>query len=161
MNGIHNYSLKVKWTGNKGDGTRDYRTYDRSHIIGVEGKPDIEGSSDTAFRGDKSKYNPEDMLVASLATCHMLWYLHICADAGVIVTGYADEATGTMTEDAINGGRFIEVTLHPVVTVADASMINLANELHAKAHKQCFIANSMNFPVYHEPVSKVVEKINA
>src|SRR3954468_9175486 len=98
MRGEHHYSLNVKWTGNRGKGTTGYADYDRSHTISVNGKSDILGSSDAAFRGDTSRHNPEDMLVASLSTCHMLWYLHLCADAGIAVTHYTDNATGTMIE---------------------------------------------------------------
>jgi organic hydroperoxide reductase OsmC/OhrA len=151
MKGAHHYSLTVKWTGNRGQGTTGYADYDRSHTISITNKPNISGSSDTAFRGDNTKHNPEDMLVASLSTCHMLWYLHLCADAGIIVTDYTDNATGTMVESPTGGGRFTEVTLHPIVTITDASKIDKANELHKKANEKCFISNSVNFPVRHEP----------
>ena len=154
----HNYTVSVKWTGNKGSGTTGYTDYERSHIISVAGKPDIMASSDAPFRGDTAKHNPEDMLVAALSTCHMLWYLHVCSDAGIIVTGYTDNATGTLVVTPGSGGHFSQVTLHPEVTVADSSMIDKANELHAAAHKFCFIANSVNFPVNQEPVCKVAEK---
>jgi organic hydroperoxide reductase OsmC/OhrA len=154
MNGTHNYSLTTKWTGNRGQGTTGYRDYDRSHTISINNKPDIFGSSDTAFRGDATKHNPEDMLLASISACHMLWYLHLCADAGIVVTDYTDNATGIMQESAGGGGRFTEVTLHPVVTITNVSMIDKANSLHAKANEKCFISNSVNFPVMHEPVCK-------
>lgn len=152
MNKQHNYTTTITWTGNKGTGTSRYDVYERSHTLSIANKPDLLCSSDTPFRGDGTKHNPEDMLLASLSSCHMLWYLHLCADAGVIVTDYVDNATGTMIEDE-NGGRFTEVTLHPKVTVKDASMIEKANELHEIAHKKCFIANSCNFPVKHEPMT--------
>lgn len=151
----HNYATTITWTGNKGEGTNDYRNYERSHTLSIEGKQDILCSSDTPFRGDGSKHNPEDMLLASLSSCHMLWYLHLCADAGVIVTDYVDQATGTMEELATGGGHFTEVVLHPVVTIKDAAMIEKANALHDKAHEKCFIANSCNFPVRHEPKAVV------
>lgn len=156
MEGQHHYKLTTAWTGNRGQGTTGYRDYDRSHTISVNGKPDIACSSDTAFRGDATRHNPEDFLLASLSACHMLWYLHLCADAGVIVTNYVDEATGTLQESPGGGGRFAEVTLHPSVTVTDAAMIDKANELHHKAHEKCFIANSVNFPVKHEPTCKAI-----
>lgn len=146
----HHYTTCITWTGNKGTGTSRYDAYERSHTLSVANKPDVLCSSDIPFRGDGTKHNPEDMLVASLSSCHMLWYLHLCADAGVIVTDYTDNATGVMVEDA-NGGHFTEVTLHPRVTVTDAAMIEKANEMHDIAHKKCFIANSCNFPVKHEP----------
>ncbi len=147
----HHYTVNVKWTGNKGTGTSDYRAYDRDHTIHVDGKHEIYGSADTPFRGDGKKYNPEDMLVSSLSTCHMLWYLHLCADAGIIVVGYVDMAQGTMETPAGVLGRFTEVVLNPIVTVTDGSMIEKANELHDLAHEKCFIANSVNFPVKHKP----------
>ncbi len=154
MNGQHNYSLTVKWTGNRGKGTTGYRDYDRNHTISIKNKPDLLGSSDTAFLGDATRHNPEDMLLASLSACHMLWYLHLCADAGIIVTEYTDNATGIMQETPGGGGRFTEVTLHPVVIITDHSKIYQANELHNKANEKCFISNSVNFPVKHEPVCK-------
>ena len=152
MNGEHNYSLTVEWTGNKGTGTSAYRAYDRSHTIIIDNKPDILGSSDPAFRGDKSRHNPEELLVAALSTCHMLSYLHVCVKAGIVVIDYVDHATGTMVETSNGAGRFKEVTLNPVVTITDESMIEKANALHKEASELCFIANSVNFPVRHMPV---------
>lgn len=152
---MHQYKTSITWTGNKGTGTNDYRSYERSHSIALDNKPMIEGSSDPAFRGDKTKHNPEDLLVASLSACHMLSYLHICAMAGVIVTAYTDDATGAMEETADGGGHFTEVKLHPVVTVSDESMIDKANQLHHQAHERCFIANSCNFPVRHYPTCHI------
>lgn len=149
MSKIHNYSIRVEWTGNKGTGTDNYRNYERSHTIGVANKTPILGSSDAAFRGDATKHNPEDLLLSSLSSCHMLWYLHLCSEAGVIVVDYVDSATGIMEEMANGGGKFTEVTLNPKVTVADETMIAKANELHVKANELCFIANSVNFPVRH------------
>ncbi len=151
MNGQHDYQLTVKWTGNTGTGTSNYKAYERSHTIITDNKPDISGSSDPAFRGDKTKHNPEELLLASLSSCHLLWFLHLCAEAGVVVTDYVDNATGIMVETADGGGRFTEVTLNPIVTVAKESMIETANKLHKKANELCFIANSVNFPVHHKP----------
>lgn len=156
MKGEHNYSVSIQWTGNTGGGTTRYDSYERSHTVSVAGKQDIEGSSDTPFRGDNTKYNPEDMLVASLSTCHMLWYLHLCADAGIIVIDYSDTANGIMVE-ASAGGHFTMVTLHPLVTVTHPWMVAQANALHDKAHEKCFIANSVNFPVKHIPECKAAE----
>lgn len=155
MTGQHNYNLTVKWTGNRGTGTSNYMAFDRSHLISIDNKTEISGSSDPAFRGDKTKHNPEDLLVASLASCHMLWYLHLCAEAKVIVVDYTDNATGIMVETLNGGGRFTEVTLNPIVTVTEGSMIEKANELHNKANELCFIANSVNFPVLHNAISKI------
>jgi organic hydroperoxide reductase OsmC/OhrA len=157
MNKEHNYQVTIRWTGNKGAGTADYGGYSRDHIVSIPGKPDLPGSSDTAFRGDKTRHNPEDMLLSALATCHMLWYLHLCADAGVIVTAYEDHATGVMVESPKGGGKFEEATLHPKVTVTDAGMVSKAAELHKKANECCFIANSVNFPVRHQPTVVIQE----
>lgn len=153
MAGQHHYKTTVKWTGNKGEGTTNYRAYEREHIVSIDNKADILGSSDPAFRGDKTKHNPEDLLVSSLSACHMLWYLHLCSEAGIIVTEYIDNATGVMNETANGGGQFIEVTLNPTVTITQQSMIDKANELHKKANELCFIANSVNFPVRHKPTT--------
>lgn len=156
---IHNYKLNITWTGNRGQGTKEYRGYDRSHTIAAANKPVIPGSSDPAFRGDPMRYNPEEMLVASLSACHMLWYLHLCSTAGVIVMEYADEATGIMEETPNGGGHFAEVTLHPVITVKDKSMIETADTLHTKANELCYIARSCNFPVHHKPIYRVAEAV--
>jgi organic hydroperoxide reductase OsmC/OhrA len=153
----HNYSATITWTGNNGSGTSDYKTYERSHTVAIAGKPDIAGSSDAPFRGDVTKHNPEDMLLASLSTCHMLWFLHLCADAGIVVTDYVDNATGVLTEIPGSGGKFTEVTLHPVVTITDEEKIAQANALHDAAHKFCFIANSVNFPVHRQPVCRSLQ----
>jgi organic hydroperoxide reductase OsmC/OhrA len=150
MKGQHDYVITIAWTGNNGTGTSGYRAFERSYNILIENKPVIQGSSDPAFRGDNTKHNPEELLVASLSSCHMLWYLHLCAVSGVIITNYTDKATGIMKE-APEGGRFVSVTLHPEVTVTEASMLEKAKELHKKANEQCFIANSVNFPVNHTP----------
>lgn len=149
----HQYKTTIRWTGNKGQGTINYRGYERVHIISSQGKPDIAASSDPAFRGDASRYNPEELLVASISSCHMLWFLHLCADAGVVVTEYVDDATGLMVESADGGGQFREVTLYPKVTVAEAGMREKAQALHHKANELCFIARSVNFPVHHQPTT--------
>lgn len=151
MSKIHNYTLQVQWTGNQGQGTSDYRSYERGHTVSIEGKPVLECSSDPAFRGDKTKYTPEDLLLASLSSCHMLWYLHLAAEAGITVVDYVDKASGTMIETSDGGGHFTEVTLQPTVTITEQTMIDKANELHKKANELCFIARSVNFPVHHKP----------
>jgi len=156
MSREHRYRTVLTWTGDRGTGTSGYRDYDRAHRVDAEGRPPILGSSDPTFRGDPGRWNPEQLLVASLSQCHLLWYLHKCAEAGVVVTGYADHAEGCMTEDR-DGGRFTEVVLRPRVTVASADMVDAARRLHADAHRACFIAASVNFPVRHEPVIGVAE----
>jgi len=154
MNGQHKYDLTVKWMGNTGQGTSDYRSYERNHRVSIDKKADILCSSDPSFRGDETKYNPEELLVASISSCHMLWYLHLCSEAGVVVISYTDNATGTIHETKDGGGQFSEVTLNPFVIVSDKSMIAKANELHSRANKLCFIANSCNFLIQHKPTCK-------
>ncbi|MGK7947410.1 MAG: OsmC family protein [Xenococcaceae cyanobacterium] len=147
----HLYRTFLQWTGNKGQGTYNYRAYDRAYEIEVEGKPIISGSSDPAFRGDKTKYNPEELLVASLSSCHMLWYLHLCAEIGVIVISYSDRAIGKMSEIEDGSGRFKEVLLKPEIVITADSNLEQARQSHHQAHKLCFIANSVNFPVLCQP----------
>jgi len=154
MKKTHHYQTTLKWTGNLGTGTSSYTSYERAYTISIENKTDLLGSSDPAFRGDKTKHNPEELLVSSLSSCHMLWYLHLCSRDGVIVTEYKDSATGIMVETEDGGGYFSEVTLNPVVTVAETSMIAKAEKLHQEANKLCFIANSVKFPVHHKPLIK-------
>ena len=151
----HNYSLNIKWTGNKGEGTTRYDAYDRSYIISGENKVEILGSADEPFRGDITKYNPEDLLLASLSSCHMLSYLYLCSLEGIVVTAYTDNASGTMIENATGGGSFKEVTLNPIFYVSDESMVEKAIELHHKAHEICYIANSVNFDVKVSPTCLV------
>lgn len=152
----HNYHTTLQWTGNTGKGTESYRGYERAHRISVQGKPEISCSSDPSFRGDKARYNPEEMFVASLSSCHMLWFLHLCSDAGVIVEEYTDSANGVMLESEDGNGRFKEVVLHPHVKVKQDWMMEKVNELHDKAHHFCFIANSCNFPIRHEGYCETV-----
>jgi organic hydroperoxide reductase OsmC/OhrA len=153
----HTYATRTEWTGNQGRGTADYRAYSRQHVISAPGKPDLPGSSDPAFRGDAARWNPEDLLVASLSSCHMLWYLHLCAEAKIVVLAYRDDALGTMVEDAEGGGHFSGAVLRPVATLAAGADAARAAALHEEAHRLCFIANSVNFPVAIEPTVLVAE----
>jgi organic hydroperoxide reductase OsmC/OhrA len=146
----HHYSLTVNWTGNKGEGTNGYKSYERSHEIVIDAKEIIIGSSDSAFLGDSTKHNPEELLLASISSCHMLWYLHLCSDAGIVVTNYTDNAKGIMEETADAGGKFTSVTLYPTITLKNITQQEQADALHSKANKLCFIANSLNFKVAHE-----------
>jgi organic hydroperoxide reductase OsmC/OhrA len=147
----HRYELMVSWTGDRGTGTSGYRDYGRDHLVTASGRPLLEGSSDPVFFGDKTRWNPELELVAALAQCHLLSYLHVCAAAGVVVTGYEDAPYGVMAETADGGGHFTEVVLRPLVTVTAAEMTEAAVKLHEDASRKCFIASSVNFPVRHEP----------
>jgi len=149
----HTYEIELAWTGNKGTGTSDYTAYGREHMLNATGgKPPIPGSSDPQFRGNADRWNPEELLVASLSACHQLWYLHLAADAGVVVVGYEDRPRGEMVEEEPGGaGQFERVTLRPRVTVTAESDTELAARLHAAAHEKCFVARSVNFPVACEP----------
>ena len=148
----HFYKAKINWTGNLGTGTSEYAAYSRAHeVSGDSGKEKILASAAPVYRGEASRYNPEELVVAAIAGCHMLWYLHLCADAGVIVVDYTDEASGTLTENAEGNGKFSEVTIKPKVTISKESNAETAEKLHEQAHEFCFIANSMNFPVYFNP----------
>ena len=152
----HHYKTNITWTGNKGSGTKDYTTYERSYEVKVEQKTTILGSSDAPFRGDISKHNPEDFFLSSLSSCHMLWFLHLCADKGIVVVSYEDNAHGTMIENQEGGGRFTSVMLNPKVVINESNQIKQANELHAEANRKCFIANSCNFTVHHHPICSVL-----
>jgi organic hydroperoxide reductase OsmC/OhrA len=149
----HHYALELEWTGNRGTGTSGYRDYGRDHLVRAEGNPPIEGSSDRAFFGDPERWNPEELLVAALAQCHMLSFLHVAQRHGIVVTAYKDSPTGTMTATSDGAGHFASVTLRPAVTVSDQAQVELAQSLHGEASRLCFIAASVNFPVEHDPTT--------
>lgn len=155
----HSYEVRIDWTGNDGQGTKSYAGYRRDHTITAAGKPQIPGSSDPGFRGDRTRYNPEELLVASLSSCHMLWYLHLCAVNHVTVVEYQDAASGEMQENEDGSGEFVRVLLKPSVKVAAGGDLDKALSLHARAHHLCFIARSVNFPV--EVVPEIVEEVVA
>jgi organic hydroperoxide reductase OsmC/OhrA len=145
----HQYATHVRWSAD-GEGTKSYRSYSRNFTIAAQGKPDIAGSSDPAFRGDALRYNPEELLVASLSACHMLWYLHLCSVNEIVVLDYRDAATGTL-EERDGSGQFVRVTLRPAIKVSPGDDLARAIALHEEAHRLCFIARSVNFPVDVEP----------
>lgn len=149
--GLHRYRLTVRWTGDTGAGTSGYRGYRRDHEVDAPGKPTIPGSADPAFRGDPQRWNPEELLLAALAQCHMLWYLHLAAARGVVVRSYVDTPEGTMAEHADGSGEFTEVVLRPEVTITDPDLVEVAGALHEEANRHCFVARSVAFPVRHEP----------
>lgn len=146
----HTYRLSLRWEGDPREGTSSYQVYDRGYRIRQEGKPDLPGSADPAFRGDPARHNPEDLLLAALSACHMLSYLALCARRGVTVLEYADSAEAVLGFNATGGGRFTAAILRPRVRVAAPEQLERARELHAEAHEDCFIASSCNFPVRHE-----------
>jgi len=147
----HRYWAEVTWTGNQGRGTANYRAYERDYQISINNKPIIKGSADPAFLGNPAQYNPEEFLMISLSACHLLWYLHFCSDASIVVTRYLDKPEGTMIEKEDGKGCFSEVILKPLVAIQSAENQSQAEQLHAQAHEYCFIANSVNFPVKCEP----------
>jgi len=142
----HRYPVTVEWTGNRGDGTTGYRDYGREHSIRAGAKPRIPGSADPAFRGDPMRWNPEELVVAAASACHQLWYLHLCADAGIAVQSYRDEAEGVMVEEP-GGGHFVRILLRPHVQVRPGDDIARAQALHREAHARCYVANSLRCPV--------------
>lgn len=148
----HHYSVSLTWSGNRGRGTSGYKDYGRDHVLSAEAKVDIQGSADRAFYGDTDRWNPEELLVAALAQCHMLSFLHVATDAGLRITGYTDNAQGTLSLEGSGVGRMTEVTLHPRVVV-EGAVEDALEELHHRAAKLCFIANSVNFPVHHRPTA--------
>ncbi len=152
MSRQHRYVVDLAWTGDRGTGTSTYRAYSRDHVLASGGKATILGSSDPNFRGDAGRWSPEELLIASLSACHQLWYLHLCAEAGVVVTAYEDQAEGMMVEETSGEGQFVSAVLRPRVTITADSDAAIAERLHDAAHQKCFVARSMNFPVSHEPV---------
>ncbi len=153
MSRIHRYDVTVEWTGNDGEGTSTYRSYRRDHLVTHGQNPPIRGSADLAFRGDGDRWNPEQLLVAALSQCHMLMYLHLAADAGVVAEAYRDAPTGEMEMEADGAGQLTSVVLRPHVMVRDEATVETAAGLHAEAHRMCFIARSVAFPVTHEPTT--------
>jgi organic hydroperoxide reductase OsmC/OhrA len=152
----HRYDIQTRWTGNQGSGTSNYYAYKRDFEVTAPGKAEpILGSSDPHFRGDPERYNPEELLVASLSTCHMLWMLHLCAKAGIVITAYSDEAYGVMRENEDGSGEFVSVTLKPWITITDGARVAETIDLNHQAHELCFIARSINFPVRVEPAVDV------
>ena len=149
MNREHHYRAHLIWDGNRGDGTATYGGYGRQYRVVIDGKPELHGTADVAFRGEADKLNPEDLFIAAISSCHMLSYLALCAKHGIRVVAYEDEATGTMKEDGAGGGRFEEVVLQPSVTITDANDADRAMQLHERAHALCFIANSCSVPIHH------------
>ena len=151
MNLEHHFAVALEWTGNRGSGTSDYRSYGRETVVSAAGKVSIDGSSDRAFRGNPERWNPEELLIAALSEWHLLSYLHVAASNGIVVEEYDDDATGTMQQTNNGGGHMTTVTLRPRVTISSGD-VDLALRLHAEASEKCFIAASVNFPVLHEPV---------
>lgn len=147
----HSYRLRVAWTGNTGTGTTGHADYRRDTVTTADAKVELRGSSDPAFRGDPDRWNPEELLLASLSQCHLLWYLDLAVSAGVVVTDYVDDPTATMVVNTDGSGQFERVILRPSVTIADPDGRAAALRLHSTAHDMCFIARSVNFPVDCEP----------
>ena len=148
----HKYSSAIRWTGNRGTGTSDYRAYDRTWDVAIAGKEVIHCSNDPLLGGDPAKMNPEDLLLSALSACHMLWYLHYAADAGIVVLAYEDQPEGFGLVERGGAGRFTRALLHPRVTLAKGADVERAEAIHHRIHEVCFIARSVNFPVSYAPV---------
>lgn len=153
----HHYKSILTWTGNTGQGTADYRSYKRDYEIHIDGKAALLGSSDPAFRGNKKRHNPEELFLASISACHMLWYLHLCSVNGITVVDYHDQATGMMLEKEGGAGHFESVTLNPKVVILESDKKEQAIKLHQRANEMCFIANSCNFEIGHKPSIEIQE----
>ena len=149
---IHNYEIDFEWTGNLGAGTSGYKVYSRNYLFSSSGKTPVEGSADKLYRGDEDKYNPEELFLVSICSCHMLWYLHLCADEGVNVLEYKDRPHASLKLQSDGGGRFETVVLKPIIKIEDAEKKELARSLHAQAHHKCFIANSLNVSIQIEAI---------
>jgi organic hydroperoxide reductase OsmC/OhrA len=157
----HDYKARLVWDGNLGDGTSTYTGYGRKYHFQIDGKPDLVGSADPIFRGDANAYNPEDLFVAALSSCHLLSYLALCARTKINVIAYEDNAVGTLLLRPDGGGKFESVTLRPVVTIAPGGDEKRALELHETAQDLCFIAASVNIPVLHEPQIRIAQAEDA
>jgi len=151
----HTYEVSVRWTGDRGTGTSGYRDYGRDHDVTADGKHPIAGSADPAFRGDRDRWNPEELLLGALAQCHMMSYLYVAVQRGFTVVEYTDTATASLDVHRDGTGEVTAVTLRPVVTVLEADRVEDADAAHAEANRLCFIARSVAFPVQHTPVTKV------
>ncbi len=153
MTKLHHYAIDLAWTGNQGVGTASYTSYSRDHELSAPDHLTIPASSEPAYRGDGSRWNPEEMLLSAVAQCHMLWYLHLASVAAIVVVAYHDSPTGSMAENPDGSAQFVEVTLNPRVTIADPAQIGLANEVHDRVGQFCVIARSVNFPIQHNPTA--------
>jgi organic hydroperoxide reductase OsmC/OhrA len=146
----HDFTAKIVWTGDRGEGTKRYHGYDRTWRIATLGKTPIEASNDPMLGGDPSKPNPEDLLLASLSACHMLWYLHLASQAGIVVRGYQDTPLGVGETGPRGEGRFIRAVLRPTICVERGADLAKADALHTEVHAFCFIARSVNFAIGYE-----------
>ena len=155
---LHDFASAIVWTGNRGEGTRAYKGYDRTWDIFLPGKDIIHCSNDPLLGGDPAKMNPEDLLISALSACHMLWYLHLASNAGIVVTGYSDDPIGHGETLPNGAGRFLAAVLRPKISVQEGADLEFAGELHHKVHDFCFIARSVNFPVSYEPTFNVVAR---
>ena len=155
---LHDFASSIVWTGNRGEGTLAYKGYDRTWDIALPGKDIIHCSNDPLLGGDPAKTNPEDLLISALSACHMLWYLHLASNAGIVVTGYRDDPIGHGETLPNGAGRFLAAVLRPKISVQEGADLEFAGELHHKVHDFCFIARSVNFPVSYEPTFNVVAR---
>ncbi|MBU2927368.1 OsmC family protein [Winogradskyella psychrotolerans] len=148
----HTFKSQVNWTINEGGSTTNPRTFSRNHNVTIANKvADLQVSAAKPFRGDDSLFNPEDLLLSALTSCHMMSYLYVCAQHHIEVLSYTDASEGDLEVKANGSGSFTTVRLQPRVTIKDESQKDLALRLHTKANELCFIANSCNFLISHKP----------
>lgn len=147
----HEFPARVVWTGNLGRGTTNYHAYQRTWSVATPGKSEIQCSNDPLLGGDPALHNPEDLLIATVSACHMLWYLHLASKAKIIVTSYVDDPVGIGETEANGTGRFVRAVLRPRIDVVEGADLAKAEALHHDVHRYCFIARSVNFPITYEP----------
>jgi len=143
----HEYTARIVWTGNRGEGTRRYSGYDRTWNVETPGKPVIQCSNDPLLGGNPCLHNPEDMLISALSACHMLWFLHLASREKIVVTDYHDDPIATGESEPSGAGRFLSATLRPQITLDDMARVDDADALHGEIHRYCYIARSVAFPV--------------
>jgi organic hydroperoxide reductase OsmC/OhrA len=150
------FKAKLSWRLKEESTFATAKNYTKSHSIAIEGKELLQVSAAKAFKGDASLYNPEDLLLSSVVSCHMMSYLYVCQQNRIEILSYHDNAEATLEILDNGGGRFIEVRLFPTVIVKEKKQIQLALLLHQKANELCFIANSCNFPIVHQATCNVI-----
>jgi organic hydroperoxide reductase OsmC/OhrA len=129
----------------------DYKNA-KTHLSKIAGKPDLNISAAGEFKGQEDQYNPEDLLLSALSSCHMMSYFYVCQQQGIDIVDYKDNAIGTLELRPDFSGGFTKVQLNPVVTISNPSQERQSIDLHKKAHELCFIANSVNFEISIVPI---------
>ena len=145
----HLFKAKLNWNSIPKEVITNTKRYTKTHQIAIDGKEILNVSAAKAFKGDPNLYNPEDLLLSSVVSCHMMSYLYVCSQNDITVVSYQDNAEGTLEVLENGSGRFVEIRLNPSVIIKEKEKIAQALSLHTKASELCFIANSCNFPILH------------